>query len=141
MGEPGGARRYRCLFTPRTGRRGPLAEFARTDSSTEIELRALPLRQVYPRWPLSRVWRRGSCGPGLALVLFVYLHRSTRMGTPAKTEHLERPLPCDSAASPPPLPADPDEEERAFVREMMKESRRTTRREIERLFGPIEFSE
>lgn len=32
MGEPGRASRYHCLFTPRTGRRGPLAEFERTDS-------------------------------------------------------------------------------------------------------------
>jgi len=32
IGEPGQSSRYRCLFTPRTGRRGPLAEFARTDS-------------------------------------------------------------------------------------------------------------
>ncbi|HEU4560505.1 MAG TPA: hypothetical protein VFS20_21825 [Longimicrobium sp.] len=32
MGEPGRATRYRCLFTPRTGRRGPLVEFERTDS-------------------------------------------------------------------------------------------------------------
>jgi hypothetical protein len=32
MGEPGRATRYRCLLTPRTGRRGPLAQFERTDS-------------------------------------------------------------------------------------------------------------
>lgn len=33
MGEPSQkSTRYRCLFTPRTGRRGPLPEFARTDS-------------------------------------------------------------------------------------------------------------
>ncbi|HEX8830151.1 MAG TPA: hypothetical protein VF705_03240, partial [Longimicrobium sp.] len=42
MGERGGASGYRCLFTPRTGRRGPLAEFARTDSITEMEPGALP---------------------------------------------------------------------------------------------------
>lgn len=38
MGEPGRARRYRCLFTPRTGRRGPLADFARTDSVAGAEV-------------------------------------------------------------------------------------------------------
>ena len=32
MAEPGRASRYRCLFTPRTGRRGPLPQFERTDS-------------------------------------------------------------------------------------------------------------
>jgi hypothetical protein len=32
MGEPGRGSRYRCLFAPRTGRRGPLAEFERSDS-------------------------------------------------------------------------------------------------------------
>jgi hypothetical protein len=32
MGEARGASRYRCLFAPRVGRRGPLAEFVRTDS-------------------------------------------------------------------------------------------------------------
>lgn len=32
MREPGATVRERCLFTPRTGRSGPLAEFARTDS-------------------------------------------------------------------------------------------------------------
>ncbi|HET7232601.1 MAG TPA: hypothetical protein VFJ16_21505 [Longimicrobium sp.] len=42
MVEPGGASKYHCLLTPRTGRRGPLAEFARTDSITETEPGALP---------------------------------------------------------------------------------------------------
>jgi len=42
MGEPGRSSRYRCLFTPRTGRRGPLAEFARTDSIVGTGLRVQP---------------------------------------------------------------------------------------------------
>jgi hypothetical protein len=63
------------------------------------------------------------------------------MPAPAKSEYkqpggLERPEVPGHA-----LTADGDEEELAFVREMMKESRRTTRREIERLYGPIEMSE
>jgi hypothetical protein len=39
------------------------------------------------------------------------------------------------------LPLAEDAEEQGFLREIMKESRRTTAREIERLYGPIELSE
>jgi hypothetical protein len=59
------------------------------------------------------------------------------MNTPLKTEHLEPPLHHTNGADLHESPLDPDEEERAFVREMMKMSRRNTAREIERLYGPI----
>jgi hypothetical protein len=38
MAEPGRAVRYRCLFTPHVGRRGPLVELARTDSLPGVGL-------------------------------------------------------------------------------------------------------
>lgn len=62
------------------------------------------------------------------------------MSAPLKTGHIESPPPRPDSDGHQ-LPVDPDEEEHAFIREMMKQSRRTTAREIERLYGPVEFSE
>lgn len=63
------------------------------------------------------------------------------MAAPAKSEYQQPVAPEPPGVPNDALTADDDEEELAFVREMMKESRRTTRREIERLYGPIEISE
>ena len=57
-----------------------------------------------------------------------------------RTDDLESPSSdCGTKADHPAL--DPDEEEQAFIYEMMKQSRRATRREIELLFGHVEISE
>lgn len=61
--------------------------------------------------------------------------------SPVVTEHHESSLPRESGVETPDLGMDPEEEERAFILEMMKESQRTTARIIERLYGPIEMSE
>ena len=63
------------------------------------------------------------------------------MDARAKIEHAIEPSNHGRTADAQPLVDDPDEEERAFIREMMKESRRTTAKVIERLYGPISISE
>jgi hypothetical protein len=68
-------------------------------------------------------------------------HGALGVDTRAKIKDIERPGIQERSTADEPLPVDPDEEERAFIREMMKESRRTTAKEIERIYGPIEMSE
>lgn len=63
------------------------------------------------------------------------------MNVPLKTEEITPPLHHTEGAGPHEPSVDPDEEERAFLRKMMRMSQEATGKEIERLYRPIEMSE
>ena len=63
------------------------------------------------------------------------------MSIPAKTKRLEPTPPGEAHADACQLAMDSDEEEQAFICEMMNRSLRTTAKDIKQSFGPIGMSE
>ena len=99
---------------------------------------AVPTLAAFARLaPLLLICLRNPC------MLCSSLTDAGEWDTRAKIKDVERFEIQERFTADQPLPIDPaeDEEERAFIREMMEESHRTTAKEIERLYGPLEMSE